>query len=72
MTLKVKFADFEQITRSRSFVSPISRRVELETAALALLAPILPVKKGVRLLGVTLSSLCADDEVKSQLGFDLM
>jgi len=71
VTLKVKFSDFEQLTRSRSFAIPIEQRPELEAAALALLVPILPAKKGVRLLGVSLSSLLTDEHKELQLGFNL-
>jgi DNA polymerase-4 len=57
VTLKVKFADFQQITRSRSIPTPIGSRSLLEQASLELLLSILPVPQGVRLLGITLSSL---------------
>ena len=57
VTLKVKFQDFEQITRSRSFPVPVESRAALERASLDLLSALFPVNKGVRLLGVTLSSL---------------
>ena len=57
VTLKVKFADFRQITRSQSNRDPLASIEALEEASLSLLGPILPVEKGVRLLGVTLSSL---------------
>lgn len=57
VTLKVKFADFEQITRSRSVVVGIGARAELEQVTLDLLSALFPIEKGVRLLGVSLSSL---------------
>ena len=57
VTLKVKFADFEVITRSRTQPAPIGSRDELTRLSLDLLAGIMPVPKGIRLLGVTLSSL---------------
>ncbi|MGO9944536.1 MAG: DNA polymerase IV [Rhodoblastus sp.] len=55
VTLKVKFADFRQITRSHSDNASLSGRPEFERRALALLAPIFPARRGVRLLGLTLS-----------------
>ncbi|MBG0809300.1 DNA polymerase IV [Methylosinus sp. H3A] len=58
VTLKIKYADFQQITRRSTGAAPIASRGELEAAALALLRPLFPSEKGVRLLGVTLSSLC--------------
>ena len=60
VTLKVKFADFQIITRSRSHVAPISDRSTLASITAELLAAQYPVRKGVRLIGVSLSLLCAD------------
>ena len=44
-------------TRSRTSPGPILDRRDLEQVSLALLEPIFPVPKGIRLLGVTLSML---------------
>jgi DNA polymerase-4 len=57
VTLKVKYADFQQITRSRTGVAPFATRAELERQSFELLEHVFPVAKGVRLLGVSLSSL---------------
>jgi DNA polymerase-4 len=57
VTLKVKYADFQQITRSRTGQSLFSTRAEIEQLSHALLEPLFPVAKGIRLLGITLSSL---------------
>ncbi len=57
LTLKVKFADFELITRSRSVTDGLRARAEIERIGLDLLASLFPMEKGVRLLGVSLSSL---------------
>jgi DNA polymerase-4 len=57
VTLKVKYADFQQITRSRSGQALFSTRAEIEQLSRALLEPLFPVTKGIRLLGMTLSSL---------------
>lgn len=56
VTLKVKYADFRQITRSRSLRQGVDSRAELEALSLDLLCSLLPVENGVRLLGVTLSA----------------
>jgi len=57
ITVKVKYSDFTQATRSRTAVLPfISCNDILETAT-ELLATVYPFKRSVRLLGVTLSSL---------------
>ena len=61
VTLKVKFSDFSQITRSRSASKPIESREALETASLDLLRSELPVRRSVRLLGISLSSLAAEE-----------
>jgi DNA polymerase-4 len=42
--------------------NPITSRAELERLGLELLAPLMPVPKGVRLLGITLSALETDAE----------
>lgn len=62
VTLKVKFADFQIITRSRSSGTPISDRSTLASVSTELLAAQFPMPKGVRLLGVSLSSLSGDSE----------
>ena len=51
VTLKVKFADFELITRSRSLSEHFFDRRDVEHICLDLLAPLFPLQKGVRLLG---------------------
>jgi DNA polymerase-4 len=61
VTLKVKFANFQQITRSRTSQMQIGTRSELEQLGNALLEPVFPVAKGVRLLGVSLSSLVVEE-----------
>ncbi len=57
VTLKVKFDDFEIISRSRSTPETIDSAMELERMASALLQALFPLSKAVRLLGVSLSSL---------------
>ena len=56
VTLKAKYADFQQITRSRTGPLPFTSRTVVEDHVYELLASLFPVKKGIRLLGVTLSS----------------
>jgi len=56
VTVKVRFADFSQVTRSRSFPVAIVQRDLLEQASVALVRMLLPTVKGVRLLGVTVSN----------------
>ena len=70
VTLKVKFANFRQITRSRTGQMQIGTRDELEQLGNALLEPLFPVAKGVRLLGISLSSL-AVEEAQAEREFSL-
>jgi len=68
VTLKVKFADFEMITRSRSFGTLLDRSA-FEAAGQQLLAALHPVPKGIRLLGLGLHNLTEDGaEPARQLG----
>jgi DNA polymerase-4 len=70
VTLKVKFADFEIITRSRSVPSAIATRDDLARLSIGLLENSTPFPKAVRLLGVSLSSLQGENDAEPQL--DLM
>jgi DNA polymerase IV len=56
VTVKIKFADFQQSTRSRSMGAPIDDKGQLLGVALALVRAVFPPVKGMRLVGVTLSS----------------
>ena len=67
VTLKIKFANFQQITRSRTGQTQIGSLGELEQLGNALLEPLFPVAKGVRLLGVSLSSLAEESEREPEL-----
>ena len=57
VTVKVKYADFQQVTRSRSCTDAISAQAVLEQIGFDLLRPLFPAARGVRLLGVTVSHL---------------
>ncbi|MDR3534762.1 MAG: DNA polymerase IV [Rhodopila sp.] len=57
VTVKVKFADFQQITRGRSCADAITSPATIEQLSFDLLRPLFPPPRGVRLLGVTLSNL---------------
>ncbi len=53
--------NFQQITRSRTGQLQIRTRSELEHLGNTLLEPLFPVSKGVRLLGISLSSLGVEE-----------
>ena len=71
VVLKIKYADFLQITRSHTERTGITAYAALEMAGHSLLAPIFPVQKGVRLLGISLTSL-GDDESTNLGQLDLL
>lgn len=57
VTVKVKYSDFQQVTRSRTQTHCFTSEAEVLEISEALLETVYPFRKGVRLLGVTLSSL---------------
>ncbi|MDR3635460.1 MAG: DNA polymerase IV [Isosphaeraceae bacterium] len=67
VTLKAKYADFQQVTRSRTGEAVIATQAAIEAIVYALLESFFPVSKGIRLLGVTLSSLSAETGGEHQL-----
>ena len=71
MTLKVKFNDFEIITRSKSLLVAVSSRSELERLSLTLLQNEMPARKPVRLLSLSLSSLQGFNGEDTQLGLPI-
>jgi DNA polymerase-4 len=60
VTVKIKYSDFTQATRSRTGVFPAASVADIMESASALLATVYPFKRSVRLLGITLSSLTRD------------
>ncbi|WP_375459413.1 DNA polymerase IV [uncultured Enterovirga sp.] len=71
VTLKVKFADFTQITRARSGLAPVPDRASFERIALDLLQSLFPMARAVRLLGVTLSGLEEESGDRGRAQMDL-
>ncbi|NWN33560.1 DNA polymerase IV, partial [Klebsiella michiganensis] len=54
VTVKVKYGDFQIITRSRSLTAGlVDRREALREMSLSLIRSVLPTPKGIRLVGVT-------------------
>jgi DNA polymerase IV len=68
ITVKVKFADFRQVTRSRSFPTAIARHDLLRQSSIELVRTLLPTDKGIRLLGVAVSNF---DQALSDTADDL-
>jgi DNA polymerase-4 len=72
VTLKVKYADFTTITRSQSFTGFVADEAAFRAAGRALLDKLVPVAKGIRLLGLGLHSLHEGDEpAPEQLGLEI-
>jgi DNA polymerase IV len=56
ITLKIKYSDFKQITRNRSFLCPVDNLQTIAETAKQLLALTETEGKAIRLLGITLSN----------------
>ncbi|MBB1248559.1 DNA polymerase IV [Rhizobium sp. G21] len=68
--VKIKFSDFQQITRSRTIERPLSDHQDIEQIARQLIETAFPFRKPVRLLGVTLSNLGEKSQpTQAQLDF---
>lgn len=55
VTLKLRYADFRTVTRSRTVARPIGEVATIREIVALLLNGLMPLPQGVRLLGVTLS-----------------
>ncbi|MCP3732522.1 DNA polymerase IV [Sphingomonas sp. MG17] len=56
VTLKAKFADFRQVTRSRTSAQPVCDHEQLRQTSLDLVRSLYPVRLGIRLVGVAVSN----------------
>jgi DNA polymerase-4 len=72
VTVKIKYADFRQVTRSRTLSAIITSQESLRSASISLVRTVFPPANGIRLLGVTLSSFeSADRSTSEQLDLGL-
>jgi DNA polymerase-4 len=72
VTLKVKFGDFTIITRSKSFGAPVRDQAQFAAAGQTLLRALMPLPKGIRLLGLGLHNLAGEEVVQpQQLGLEI-
>jgi DNA polymerase-4 len=60
VSVKVKFADFRQITRSCSYPAALAGHQQLQRVSLDLIGSVLPLAKGVMLIDVTVSNFEAE------------
>jgi len=67
VTVKIKFQDFRQITRSRSHQGVVDTHELLRQASLDLVRSIYPPEKGIRLVGVTVSNFEAGRAAPAEL-----
>ncbi len=56
ITVKIKFSDFEQITRSRTLLQFITRYSTLRQIASELVEQVQDISKGIRLIGISISN----------------
>ncbi|MHB1177601.1 MAG: DNA polymerase IV [Daejeonella sp.] len=69
ITLKIKYSDFQQITRNRSFMEPLADVETITATAKQLLAATCPEEKKIRLLGISLSNFGAiETRKKNEIG----
>ena len=59
VTVKVEYADFRQIARSRSRPDLVASHAALRAASLDLIRSVLPTETGIRLVGGTVSNFGA-------------
>ena len=70
ITLKIKYADFEQITKSKTVATPISHFKIFWQLGKQLLQQTDHNSKSIRLMGLTISNLNDDDGKSTQLELD--
>ena len=71
IVLKIKFADFQIITRSKSFAAPVRSCEMLTETGRTLLRAQLPLRMGARLLGLGVHNLDPQEEEGPQLSLSL-
>lgn len=67
VTVKIKYADFRQITRSRTHTRPVADPSVLRATSLALVRTVLPTQTAIRLVGVTVSNFQRDQDGSATL-----
>ena len=64
VTLKLKYTDFQLMSRAKTVAAPIAGRAEFSAIARELLDEVLPLPLPIRLMGLTLSKLDGADEAE--------
>jgi DNA polymerase-4 len=68
ITLKIKYHDFKQITRNKSFATPVNDLEIISTTAKQLLVTTFSQEQQVRLLGISLSNFVDQTETLKPTG----
>jgi len=71
LTLKVKFADFQVLTRSQTVAPALTSRDMIVATTYGLLAPFFPTVKGIRLLGISVSAFAETAAPERQLALSI-
>jgi DNA polymerase IV len=71
VTVKIKYADFRQATRSRTLPAIVTSQDTLRNVSVALVRTVFPPAQGIRLVGVTLSGFDGADRTAVEQ-FELM
>ncbi|MBC6413583.1 MAG: DNA polymerase IV [Chromatiales bacterium] len=66
VTLKVKYADFQQVTRSHTLDHPLTGLQEMWAIILGLLQKTQAGKRPIRLLGIAVSNLCSSATLRQE------
>lgn len=72
LTLKIKFSDFEQITRSTTRTNFFLNKDDVLMSALELMSSEFPLPKSIRLLGLTISNFYIENSGPVQLVLDFI
>ncbi len=67
VTLKLKYTDFQIMSRAKTLAAPVADRAEFSAVARALLDEVLPLPLPIRLMGLTLSKLERDGEAEPEV-----
>jgi DNA polymerase IV len=72
VTVKIKYANFKQVTRSRTLSAPLCTHQVLKEVSVRLVRSVYPVAMGIRLVGVTLSKFGDKPAEEKQLDLGLL
>lgn len=70
LTIKIKYEDFESITRSKTYESGYLNKAQIDQTVDFLIDNLVPFPKGIRLLGIGLSNFLEENQDKQlRIGF---